>query len=370
MKKSFLYVFAISAIGFLLSTASFAQNNRTVSAKDLYVISAKAGGVNYVEGKVFVAQKNKRNGLLLKGDKLEVGETVTTDANGKTEILLNPGSYIRLAGNSAFEFLDTSLDNLQIKLNRGSAMFEVITDSEFQITVNTPKANFYIIKSGIYRVDVLPDGTGKLEVWKGKAQIGDSQTAEVKGGREATVNGNQVAVAKFDRDEKDALETWSKTRAKELAKLNSRLQQRDLRNTLMSSYSRNGWSIYDSFGLWVYDRFSASYCFLPFGYGWSSPYGYGYGRDIWYYNLPRFVYYTQPMPSGNGTIVAGNSGRVQGVITEETRERRRISPPFERIQKSIGREPIQNDSSPIYAPVIVPSREAPPIIISSPSRKP
>ncbi len=68
MKKSFLYVFAIAVIGVLLSSASFAQNNRTVSAKDLYVISAKAGGVNYVEGKVFVAEKNNRNGLLLKGD--------------------------------------------------------------------------------------------------------------------------------------------------------------------------------------------------------------------------------------------------------------------------------------------------------------
>ncbi len=97
MKKNLLYVLAISAIGLFFSTAGFAQNNRTVSAKDLYVISAKAGVVNYVEGKVFAAQKNNRNGLLLKGDKVEIGETVSTGAGGKAEILLNPGSYIRLA---------------------------------------------------------------------------------------------------------------------------------------------------------------------------------------------------------------------------------------------------------------------------------
>jgi hypothetical protein len=39
---------------------------------------------------------------------------------------LNPGSYIRLAENSSFEFLTTSLDDLQLKLSDGSAMLEVM----------------------------------------------------------------------------------------------------------------------------------------------------------------------------------------------------------------------------------------------------
>ena len=147
MKKNLISVLTFGILAVLFSGFVFAQNNnKTVSpTSDLYVISAKAGGVNYVEGKVVIAGKNNRSGYLLKGDTVEVGDKVSTGADGKAEILLNPGSYIRLAENSSFEFLTTSLDNLRLKLNGGSAMFEVIADDEFKITVNTPKADFSII---------------------------------------------------------------------------------------------------------------------------------------------------------------------------------------------------------------------------------
>ncbi|MCA1625897.1 MAG: FecR family protein, partial [Acidobacteria bacterium] len=352
----------------LFSALGFAQDNRTASSvKDLYVISAKAGGVNYVEGQVSVTQRNNRNGLLLKGDTVEVGETVSTGTDGKAEILLNPGSYIRLAENSSFAFSNTSLDDLQLKLNRGTALFEVITDDEFKITVKAPKANFYIVKSGVYRVDVANDGAGKIEVWKGTAQIGNSPVVEVKAGRTATVNGNQVAVSKFDRGDKDALEMWSKSRAKELAKLNSRLQKNDVRNTLMSSFVRRGWNMYDSFGLWVLDPFSRAYCFLPFGYGWSSPYGYGYGRDIWYYRLPQVVYNQPPPPTtvrrAIATIASDDSGRRRGNNSgNNPAVGREVVPPFQRIQRDMGRETIYQDTSPSMSP----GRQSAPVVISPP----
>lgn len=246
MKKNLLNVFAIGLIIFSLTALAFAQDNRSPSSVgNLYVISANAGGVNYVEGNVSVKQNNGRNGYLLRGDKLEVGEKVITGADGKAEILLNPGSYLRLAGNSAFEFATTSLDDLQLKLTHGSAMFEVITDNDFTFAVNTPKGRFYIIESGVYRIDVLGDGSGKIEVWKGKAQVGDDNEQIVKKGRMAVVNGNQVNVEidRFDRGDKDALETWSKERAKELAKINSRLDRSNTRTALLSSYRNNDWNL-------------------------------------------------------------------------------------------------------------------------------
>lgn len=345
MRKNFLNIFTISTIIFVLSAVAFAQDSRAVSAAgSLYLISANAGGVNYVEGKVAVKQNNGRNGYLIKGDKLEVGEKVSTGADGKAEILLNPGSYVRLAENSEFEFKTTSLDDLQLKLNRGSAMFEVITADDFSFAVNTPKGKFYIVKSGVYRIDVLGDGSGKIAVWKGKAKAGNSEAAEIKSGREATVNGNQVAVRKFDRDDKDALEAWSKTRAKELAKVNSRLERNNLRNTLVNSFNRSGWNLYDSYGLWVFDRFSGNYCFLPFGYGWSSPYGYGFGRDIWYLRLPRFIYY-QP-PTGNPQQPAATLSPATGRI----RSNQSAVPPFQKVQNDVGRAPVESDVTPTLFP--------------------
>ncbi len=352
MKKNLISVLTFGMLAVLFSSFVFAQNNnKTVSStSDLYVISAKAGGVNYVEGKVVVAGKNNRSGYLLKGDTVEVGDKVSTGADGKAEILLNPGSYIRLAENSSFEFLTTSLNNLRLKLNGGSAMFEVIADDEFKIAVKTPKADFSIITSGVYRVSVLNDGSGKIAVWKGKAQIGDFNYTEIKAGREAVVKGSQVAIEKFDRDEKDALENWSKTRAKDLAKVNSRLQRQDIRNTLISGFGASRWNMYNSFGLWVFDRSFGSYCFLPFGYSWNSPYGYSYGRDLWYFRLPRVIY-TQPPPSG-GTTVAGKS-----------KTRKIINPPmpYEKIQTTVDRNKSERIIDNSQFPSSIPSQSSAPV---------
>lgn len=355
MKNNCLQVFTLSLLVAVFSVAALAQNSRAISAAgNLYVISADAGGVNYVEGKVSVRQNNGRSGYLIKGDKLEVGEKVNTGADGKAEILLNPGSYVRLAENSAFEFQTTSLDNLQLKLNRGSAMFEVITTDDFTFSVNTPKGKFLIVKSGVYRIDVLGNGIEKIAVWKGKALVGNAEATEVKSGREATVSGNQVAIEKFDRGDKDSLEAWSKTRAKELAQVNSNLQRNTMRNTLINSYYNRGWNMYGSYGLWVLDGFTGSYCFLPFGYGWSSPYGYGYGRDIWYLRLPPVIYY-QPPPSGSGS---GNHPTIAAINPATGRDRGNQSmsiPPFQRVQNDVGRSPVDINITPAAAPSSFPS---------------
>jgi hypothetical protein len=365
MKKNLLTVFSISAIVLAFSVFSFAQENRTVSSgASKYVISAEAGGVNYIQGKVAVSRKFGRTGLLLKGDQVKIGDKVSTEVDGKAEILLNPGSYIRLGGNSSFEFVDTSLENLQIKLDRGSAIFEVITTNDFTFAVNTPKATFNVVQSGVYRVDVMNDGTGKIEVWKGKAQIGEDEDATVKKGRTATVGGDDVAVAKFDRDERDDLEQWSRDRAKELTKVNDRLERQNLRSTLISGFNSNRWNLYDSFGLWVYDPFWGGYCFLPFGYGWSSPYGFGYGRDIWGFRLPRYIFMQPPPPimnnpnTGNTTNpnstaktprARGNSENPNSTARTNRATRpeatQRITPPFQQVDQTNGRGGIRDTGS-------------------------
>jgi hypothetical protein len=339
MKKNLLTIFSVGTFLFALSLFTFAQESPTDSPKaGKYVISAEAGGVNYVEGKVAIARKIGRTGLLLKGDSVKVGDRVSTDETSKAEVLLNPGSYIRVGGNSSFEFVDTSLENLKISLIRGSAIFEVITTDGFTFAVNTPKASFNVVKSGVYRIDVLEDGNGRIEVWNGKAQIGENEDAIVKKGKTATTGGENVAVARFDRGERDSFEDWSRQRAKELAKANDRLERNSLRNTLISGFDSRGWNMFDSFGLWVYDPFWGSYCFLPFGYGWSSPYGFSFGRDLWYYRLPQYIYYQPPVrintPNNNPTGTVNNPNNSGG----STREVRPVlTPPYQRVDQDNGR---------------------------------
>ncbi len=332
MKRKFFSFLAIGVIGLFMTAFAIAQDERNSSAvSELYVISAKAGGVNYVQGKVAVS-KNSRSGYLLKGDRLEIGDKVSTGADGRAEILLNPGSFVRLGENTDFEFVSTSLDDLKLKLTRGSAMFELIADDQFDVLIETPKGSFKAVESGIYRVDVLADG-GKISVYNGKAEVVDANATEVTKSRTAVVNGKSVSVEKFDRDDKGELEIWSKARAKELAKINSKLQRDDLRNSLLNTYNRRGWGFHDSFGLWAYDRISGQYCFLPFGDGWGSPYGYFYGRDLWYFRLPRYVYYYPVRTPGSTGSTNSPS------TTNRDRGNRNNTPPFQRVNPGVRRQP-------------------------------
>lgn len=336
MKRRLFGFVGLVSLAILGVTAAYAQD-RTLraAAGDKWLISAEAGGVNHVEGAVGIVRLNGKSGRLLKGDSIEVGDRVSTDSSGKAEILLNPGSYLRLAGNSAFEFKTTSLEDLQLKLDRGSAIFEVFATNDFRVVVNAPKSSVNIIESGVYRVDVLEDGTSRLEVWKGKAEVGGMT---VKGGKVAISANGPVAVAKFDRDEKDGFELWSKDRAKDLAKATDQLKNRELRTALMRSFLGGRWNVYDSFGLWIYNAQFGRYCFLPFGYGWSSPYGYGFGSSIWWYQLPPVVFYPPTGGGGAGAGTGGGGGTTGRRLPPERQpiersdDKERSRPPFAEIQ--------------------------------------
>ena len=288
MKRTNLHAILAVVVGLCVSAGVLAQASRNdMPAADKYVISARAGAVNYLAGSVSVIRATGKSGILLRRDVVEVGDRVTTGPDGKAEILLNPGSYIRLGSNSSFEFGTTDLEDLQIRLDSGSAMFEVFAGDEFRVSVFTPKGKVSLIETGVYRVDVSTDGTAMLSVTKGKAEIGETNATVVKDGRTGTVGTDTVAIAKFDKDKRDDLGEWSRERSKELTKMNSSLSGTALTNSLLMGFRRGAWGMYDSFGLWVYNAAFGGYCFLPFGNGWRSPYGGWYNNGI-YPNWPGF----------------------------------------------------------------------------------
>ncbi|HQY68252.1 MAG TPA: FecR family protein [Pyrinomonadaceae bacterium] len=326
MMKIAFRVFCVGILTVMSLTVGFSQTDRelaTAAAGDKYVISAKAGGVNFVEGAVGIVRKAGRSGLLLKRDEILVGDRVSTGSDGKAEILLNPGSYMRIGPNSSFEFTTVSLDDLRIRLDSGSAIFEVFAADEFRVTVNTPKTKVNLMQTGVYRIDVNVDGGAKVAVWEGQAQLGDSTAGIIKKGRQATVTKGVARIAKFDRGERDPFEQWSRNRAKELAKNVAKLRNRGMRNALMASHMNGGWGLYNSFGLWVYDSMFGSSCFLPFGYGWGSPYGWGFGNSIWYYHIPIW---TPP-------VIVNNTPTVTPIVTAGNRL---PTPPFVRLQQNGG----------------------------------
>ena len=281
----------------LISVSASIQSPAQITTAQKYLITAKAGGVNLVDGDVMVRRADGRSGMLLKGDDVQIGEVVTTGVDGRAEILMNPGSYIRLGANSSFEFASTDLDDVRLKFYKGSAILEVFGTDGFQVDLSTDTARFTVLQTGVYRIDASPDGLSNVAVWKGKMRSGLVSPANVGGGKIVSFDGKTYSITKFDRDDQDELAVWSRDRSRELSKIASTLRPDRLRDPLINSFYGGRWNLYNSFGLWVFDPFRRSYCFLPFGYGWSSPYGFGFARSIWYYNLPTVIYNQPPPPS-------------------------------------------------------------------------
>lgn len=356
----------VFAVMFVLVGFSFAQSDRVTAALgDKYVISAKAGAVNFIEGSVTVVRPDGTSGSLIKGDTVGVGDKVSTGANAKAEVLLNPGSYLRLGGNSSFEFKTTELDDLKLFVEKGSAVLEVFASNDFEVKIDTPKAGFVIIQSGIYRVDIL-DGQGTLNVIKGRAEVAGLTDEQIKSGRRAVLTEGVASISKYKSGDPDGLEAWSKSRSKELTKISSSLEARTLRPTLMRSFLGNGWNMYNSFGLWVYDPFRGVNCFLPFGMGWGSPYGYYYGYGIWRFNLPPVIYAppvihpgTNPTPKGPRSIRPATPGVIANESAKGTRSirpsRGSVSPPFRQMENDnkgsrVVRQPVFNSPTDMQSP--------------------
>jgi FecR protein len=309
--------------GFVLTAQ--AQN------REKYIISAKAGGINFVTGNVTVQREGEeRQQQLTVKDNLWTGDSVATGAGGRVEVLLNPGSYMRVDENSEFELTDSSLDNLLVTLVKGSAVVEVTGGDGVQhaIGINTPQAQALIIRGGIYRFNALPNGTTEIVVRKGRVVVDKLTPSEVKGGRKVIIGGAYpTEVAKLNKKEQDTLDLWSKDRAETLARANRRLERR----TLWSAFYDSGWSdLYlwgqrnprlGSLGLWVYNGAAGGYCFFPIGpTAWSSPYGHRYGNGFYPYGNPNGWPqtnggYTQPRGTGypgTGGVPSGGNGSGNG----------------------------------------------------------
>src|SRR5687767_1326174 len=304
----YIVIISVALLCALLPSLAAAQN------RERFGISAKAGGVNTVVGRVRVTRQGQQPQVLTSTDNLVAGETVTTAASSNAEILLNPGSYLRLGESSEFQFEDISLDNLRLRLMKGSAIIEAtgVADMDLGIKIATEHGEFTIIRSGVYRVDVRP-GFAEMAVRKGRASVGPNKTDIVKGGKVVTLTNGVAAIAKLNKD-KDAFDAWSKQRAELLAQANARLLNRSF-NGYLSSFS--GWDSWfwgpRRFGLWTYSPRAGCYTFMPFYYGWSSPYGHYYGSYYWrggccsnYGNRNSTVVNNQT-PGGSGSTVPGGT---------------------------------------------------------------
>lgn len=223
------------------------------------VISARAGVVHYIEGRVLINDK----ALDLKSGEfpqIPTGGVLKTE-DGRAEVLLAPGMFLRVAENSAIRMIATKLEDTKVELTAGSILVECAEmNKEEGLAIQLKDQLIDLRKNGLYRFDADP---GRLRVYEGQAIAGHML---VKQERELIFGA--AAPAKFDAETGDAFQRWAKRRAGYIAMANVSAAHYIAKNA--SSYRGGVWTFNDYFGMFTFIPLRGILV-SPFGYRFFSP---------------------------------------------------------------------------------------------------
>src|SRR4030095_9279357 len=157
----------------------------------------RPGSLNYVEDQVSIGTQ-AMNDQSVGSAKLEPGESVATE-QGKAEILLTPGVFLRLGDNSSVKMISSGLTNTELQVQKGRAMVEVAEiHDENNLRVDLNGASTRLVKTGLYDFDA---DRNQVRVFDGKVTVQDNGgQVDVKEGRDLSVNaGGSLKSEKFDK---------------------------------------------------------------------------------------------------------------------------------------------------------------------------
>ena len=190
---------------------------------------------NAVKGEVFY-QRADGKFALEPGLKLEEGDFIKSGNNAFAELLLQPGNYLRVAGESEFQILSDPYDKMRLKLNHGTINLEILArdgedmtnyteslDQAYElIRIITPSAEVFITRPGIFRINTFGSERTELIVRDGEAVINGRR---VKEKRSAIASKSDVTIAETNHKPEDSFDSWSRERAEELVQANRTLKK-------------------------------------------------------------------------------------------------------------------------------------------------
>ena len=254
---------------------------------------ARPGSINYVEGSAFLDGRaiNPRD---VGGLEVDAGQVLST-SQGKAEMLLTPGVYLRLDDSSAVKMISPDLAQTQVEITKGKAgveVDEIFKQNNIQVAVDNVSTE--LLKDGYYEFNA---DNGTAMVYRGEAAVmlGDGRTRELKNHHEFTLSEvgdggrplNREKPVSFDASTmQDELYNWSSLRSEYLAEANNQIA-----GEYFGAGFNPGW-YWDPYG-WDYTFIGYDPFFSPFGwgfypfgwYGWGGGYawgGYGgYGGRGW-----------------------------------------------------------------------------------------
>ncbi len=249
LKSATLAGFAVTALGSQLSAQ--------ISPR-----MAEAGTVNYIEGEVLLNGSDLTKSGSMNPAILRDGQVLTVQ-DGKAEVLLSPGVFIRAGRNSELRMVSSDMVDPRVELTRGEAIVEVdpkLKNERVDVTVRGVDAT--VLKNGLYRFD---GDKGLIAVIDGKLSVPENGKAkEIGKGKEFLLTGDPAPqVAGFDAKAEDDLYIWSRTRSGYMAEVNA--------STARSVYG--GYAPFAGAG-WYWSPYFTSWAWLPGDGFFYSPFGY------------------------------------------------------------------------------------------------
>jgi len=182
-------------------------------------VPPQPGTLNYIEGQAAIgaqALSDKSVGSA----KLAAGQTLSTE-DGRAEILLTPGIFLRVGDHSSLQMVSPGLADTIMALQKGRAMIEVADiRPENNVRIAENGSSTQLKKVGLYDFDA---DRGLLRVFDGKAvvQAGGRQI-EVKSGRQLNLQATgKLQARKFDKKTyMDDFYRWASLRSSYLADAN------------------------------------------------------------------------------------------------------------------------------------------------------
>jgi hypothetical protein len=259
--------FSLVAIAGLCAGLAAAQNSGPPSAVP--------GTLNYFEGSASIDGRALTQNAV--GSARLGPNQVLETSQGRAELLLTPGVFLRLNTNSAVRMLSPDLTATSVEVVRGEAMLEVAElFKENNLRVVVGGVSTLLAKVGLYSFNA---DHPQVAVFDGEAFVtaGDRQVKVTKD-HEAPLVG-VVKPKKFDHNRPhDTLYAWSSLRSQYVAEASMQSAR-----TLVAGGP--GW--WSGTG-WYWNPWWDMYSFVP-GYGvFFSPFGYPFFSPAFVYAAPYY----------------------------------------------------------------------------------
>jgi hypothetical protein len=170
------------------------------------VISARSGLIHFFEGDVYAAGRRLETHAG-RFENIPDGGEIRTE-QGRAEVLLNPGVFLRIGEHSAVRMLDSDIVKTRVELLSGSAAIDCTQGGPgSSLTVVVGQRDLHFLNEGLYRIDSEPP---IIRVRTGRAEVASAGQESITVDHDMSLRLQPSAAPESSqRDLNDPLADWS-----------------------------------------------------------------------------------------------------------------------------------------------------------------